>query len=688
MMLERALAYVGSGWAVFPLIPNTKEPLTKHGFKDASKDAEVVKRWWTEHPTANIGIATGEVSGLVVVDVDVKNGAKGVESFSSLVSMTPTLAVETPSGGMHFYYISPGPTRCRIGLLPGIDIKADGGYVVSPGSQIDGKAYEWVEPDAHLVILPDIIINLMAEKKSAKPALPAKGEPIPEGQRNAALASMAGSMRRRNMNLDEVFAALKVANINRCQPLLPDNEVETIARSICNYPPGETEQDDDDIRPPGFTDDALALEFTERYGEDWRYVAAWGYWLHWDGNCWRRENTLRAYDLARLVCRGAAARCDKVKTAAKIASANTVAAVERLSRADRRHAATIDQWDRDQWLLNTTSGVADLRTGQMRPHGRLDYMTKITAAGIADEKAKPERWLAFLHDVTNGDTELQRYLARMAGYALTGVTSEHALFFLYGTGANGKSVFLNTLAAVLGDYATNAPMDTFMEMRTDKHPTDLAGLRGARLVTSIEVEKGRRWAEAKIKSLTGGDKISARFMRQDFFDYKPQFKLLVAGNNKPSMREVDEAMRRRLHLVPFTVTIPAEKRNHALSEQLLEERDAILRWAIDGCLDWQRIGLKPPACVLSATEEYLESEDALGRWLTEECFQNPRAQEGSDALYQSWKAWCEKNGEYLCSLRKFSDALCKRGFKRARSERQRLFQGIALNGTKVQEDLL
>jgi len=685
MMLERALAYADLGWAVFPLMPNSKAPLTKHGFKDASKDPADIKRWWTDQPSANIGIATGVISGLVIVDVDVKNGAKGNESLASMTGMTPTLSVITPSGGQHLYYAAPGPLRCRIGLRPGIDIKADGGYIVAPGSTIGGKAYEWVDAEAHLVMLPDSIVKLMSVRQPAK--VSASGAMITEGKRNDTLTSIAGNLRRSDKALEEIFAELKTVNTTRCQPPLPDTEVETIARSICNYPAGASEPDED-VRPPGFTDDALALEFTEHYGEDWRYVAAWGHWLHWDGNCWRRENTLRAYDLARLVCREASARCVKAKTAAKIASANTVAAVERLSRADRRHAATNDQWDRDLWLLNSATGVADLRTGQVRPHSRLDYMTKLTAAGIADEKAKPERWLAFLNDVTDGNDELQRYLARMAGYALTGATTEQALFFLYGTGANGKSVFLNTLAAVLGDYATNAPMDTFMETRTDKHPTDLAGLRGARLVTSIEVEKGRRWAEAKIKSLTGGDKISARFMRQDFFDYKPQFKLLVAGNNKPSIRDVDEAMRRRLHLVPFTVTIPAEKRNHDLPEQLLEERDAILRWAIAGCLEWQRIGLKPPACVLAATEEYLESEDALGRWLQDECQLHPNARASTDELYQSWKMWCEKNGEYLPSLRKFSDDLNKRGFTRTRSNRERIFIGIAKKGVQVPEDML
>jgi putative DNA primase/helicase len=162
-------------------------------------------------------------------------------------------------------------------------------------------------------------------------------------------------------------------------------------------------------------------------------------------------------------------------------------------------------------------------------------------------------WRRFLATVTGDDPQIQAYLARMVGYALTGVTTEHALFFLYGTGANGKSVFVNTIAAILGGYATNAPMDTFMATQGERHPTDMAGLRGARLVTSIETEQGRRWAESRLKALTGGDKISARFMRQDFFEFTPQFKLVIAGNHKPAIRTIDEAMRRRLHLPAATI---------------------------------------------------------------------------------------------------------------------------------------
>jgi P4 family phage/plasmid primase-like protien len=233
-----------------------------------------------------------------------------------------------------------------------------------------------------------------------------------------------------------------------------------------------------------------------------------------------------------------------------------------------------------------------------------------------------------------------------------------------------------------------APMDTFMETKSDRHPTDLAGLRGARLVTSIEVEKGRRWAEAKIKSLTGGDKISARFMRQDFFEYKPQFKLLIAGNHKPTIRDVDEAMRRRLHLVPFTVTIPVDKRDEHLPDRLLAESDGILRWAVEGCLEWQRIGLRPPQSVVAATEEYFDSEDALGRWLAEACTKGLNKAALTTELFASWKAWAEKGGEFYGSMKKFSQDLSARGFRKTPGTRNAGFMGLALAGEAEQEEML
>ncbi len=424
------------------------------------------------------------------------------------------------------------------------------------------------------------------------------------------------------------------------------------------------------------TDDALALSFTTRYAEDWRYCAAWGKWLLWDGRRWQADETLLVQHLVRAVCREAALNADSHRLAAKLAASGTVGGVERLARTDRRHAATAEVWDANPYALNTSRGIVDLRSGQVRPHARSEHHTRLATATPRGESA---RWRAFLGDVTGGNAELQAYLQRMAGYCLTGATSAHALFFLYGTGANGKSVFVNVLATILGDYATNAPMDTFMEARGDRHPTDLAGLRGARFVAAIETEQGRRWNESKVKAITGGDKVSARFMRQDFFEYTPQFKLVIAGNHKPAIRNVDEAMKRRMHLIPFTVTIPPERRDPKLTEKLLAERDGILAWALAGCLHWQRTGLQPPAIVVSATEEYFEAEDALGRWIDERCVREVNAKALTGELFNDWKTWAEAAGEFVGSQRRFSDLLITRGIEKWRNPLGvRGFRGLGL----------
>ena len=433
--------------------------------------------------------------------------------------------------------------------------------------------------------------------------------------------------------------------------------------------------DQDGPVPVRYSEDALAAKFATRHGDSWRFVAGWGQWFKWTGVAWTRENTLQAFDLSRQICRQTATSAASAKIRTKLSSASTVSAVERLARSDRHLACTTDIWDRDPWLINTPDGVVDLRSGATTAHDPLRFMTKTAGASAAGECPI---WLEFLYTVTGGDTELQSYLQRMAGYCLSGVTTEHALFFLYGTGANGKSVFANTLTEIMGDYATVAAMDMFMATHGDRHPTDMAGLRGARIVTSIETEQGSRWAESKLKALTGGDKITARFMRQDFFEFIPQFKLLIVGNHKPSIRNVDEAMRRRLHMVPFTITIPPAKRDQRLQERLLTEKDGVLAWALEGCLAWQKEGLRPPAAVMAATEDYFEAEDALGRWLGEACEKASAAWSGSSALFASWKSWAEANGEYPGSMKRFSENLGNRGFEKHDTNKARGYRGLAI----------
>jgi putative DNA primase/helicase len=421
------------------------------------------------------------------------------------------------------------------------------------------------------------------------------------------------------------------------------------------------------------SEDQLALDFSHRHAAELRYCALWGKWLRWDETRWRPEPTLMAYDLARAVAHDYA----KSLSDAKLGSAKTVNAIVQLARADRRHAAVSEQWDTNPWLLNTPAGTIELPKGRLRGHCREDYITKITATTPG---GPCPLWEKFLSRIMDSDTELIGYLQRVAGYALTGSIREHAFFFCYGTGANGKGVFLNTLAAVLGDYATVAPMETFLASKNDRHPTDLAGLRGARLVTAQETEEGRRWDETKTKALTGGDPISARFMRQDFFTYTPEFKLLIAANHKPGLRGVDEAMRRRFNLIPFRVTIPKGKRDPDLADKLRAEGPGILQWMIQGCWEWWEHGLKPPPAVCEATAAYLEEEDAIARWIEEECGVDPIYFATVAGLFASWKSWSDAAGEYTGTRRRFSQALEDRGFQRHRegAGRDRGFRGIAL----------
>ncbi len=272
--------------------------------------------------------------------------------------------------------------------------------------------------------------------------------------------------------------------------------------------------------------------------------------------------------------------------------------------------------------------------------------------------------MKFLDRVTGSNPALQTYLQRVAGYCLTGSIKEHALFFLYGTGANGKGVFLNTLTAIFGDYAKVAPVDMFTATQGERHPTDMAMLQGARLVAAQETEEGRSWAESKIKSLTGGDPITARFMRQDFFTYSPQFKLVFAN--------VDEAIRRRVQLIPFTVTIPLAQRDKDLADKLRDEHAAILAWAVDGCREWQRVGLSPPDAVQASTEEYFAEEDRLAGWIEDGWERDPLAWASSAELYASFKAYTERAGERPMTQRMFSERLAAAGFSRGKEGKARI----------------
>ena len=446
-----------------------------------------------------------------------------------------------------------------------------------------------------------------------------------------------------------------------------------------------------DEAPVFASEEAMAnILVTADLDGNWRYVSD-DRWYHFlDGQCWRNDNVLGILNLARMVCRKTAQNVQlTTNTRRNISSAKSIYAVERIARSDPRVATPIEHFDADPWVINSPGGLVNLRSGELMPHDRAQLCMKM--AGAAPYGDCPQ-WKLFIKQVSAGSQDYADYLQRLVGYSLTGMRSEEIFAFVYGPSNTGKSKFVETLRLLHGDYGTAAAMDTFIVSKVDRHPTDLAGLVGRRLVTAAETEEGRRWDQQRLTMLTGRDRVSARFMRGDFFEYVPQFLLLFAGNFRPRLTGVDDAMRRRMHLLPFTHKPP--RIDPHLIDKFRAELGGITAWAVEGCLLWQRYGLQPPAIVTRATAAYFELEDSLGQWLDERCvisdplniadFFTP-----SRELYRDFRNWYEHRG-FVPSERTFLDRLeiaapsAQRG---RRSDGLRGFFGIVLRGRQANLDL-
>lgn len=428
------------------------------------------------------------------------------------------------------------------------------------------------------------------------------------------------------------------------------------------------------------SDDALALALSaQRFRGNWVYVAAWSQWYVYNPatGLWQLDNTLRNLTLTREFLRTLAADAS-TRDAPTLQSAKKVSAVVQMARSNPEVAATANQWNRNVWVVGTPGGAVDLHTGRLRGAHREDYLTRSTAVTPA-ETADCPKWQAFLHRIFPDQPHVIEFMQRLAGYAATGSTREHKLFFCWGGGRNGKGVFMNTLSWLLGDYATAAPGSLFLEKAVDSHPTELAGLDGARLLTASEIQSGGRWDEVRLKGLTGGDPITARHMRQDFYTYDPQFTIILAANHRPSFRTIDEATRARIVLVPFLECIPPDERDPDLTAKLREEGPAILRWIIDGAVKWQQSGLCIPESILDASAEYLEDEDQLGQFITE-CLRSVSAHSlPVRYLYDKYREWASDQGLSRPWTKKaLSSALKERGHEIRHTRNGRVLDGYTL----------
>lgn len=434
------------------------------------------------------------------------------------------------------------------------------------------------------------------------------------------------------------------------------------------------------------TDLGNGERFAAQNSDKARWCQQWKTWLAWDDKRWNREGAILARQLAKNTVRSIyseasqASDDDRVKIskhAQRSESVQRVDAMLKAAKAEKGMAIRAEELDTNGWLLNCSNGIVDLKKGKLLSHTPEYLITKMVKVDYKPEATCPN-WLIFLDEIMGGDQEMISYLQRAVGYSLTGDTSEQCIFILHGSGANGKSTFLSPINAILQDYAMQSPVETFLTIRKKGANNDVARLQGARFVTASEPNADQRFAESLLKQVTGSDMVSARFLNQEFFDFKPVFKLFLATNHKPKVNSDDRAMWRRLRLIPFEVTIPDHQQDKHLLSKLESELEGILAWAVQGCLRWQEVGLGMTGRIQEATDEYAKEMDIFGRFLEERCEQNDSLKTSTKNLYHCYVNWCQEEGEQPLTKVSFSKKLGGLGFEPFRDRVERGWKGLGL----------
>jgi P4 family phage/plasmid primase-like protien len=448
------------------------------------------------------------------------------------------------------------------------------------------------------------------------------------------------------------------------------------------------------LRGLGCTDYGNAQRLVRKHGASLRYCYELNQWLAWTGTHWSFNQAV-AERLAKDTVLGiynevseladADDREELHRHAVQSEQASRIAAMLSLARSEPGIAIRPDDLDRDSWLLNCHNGTIDLTTGELSPHQRTDLITRCLSLDY-DPAATCPHWESFLERIMDGNRDLVTFIQRAVGYTITGSTAERCMFILHGVGKNGKTVFLEGMRLLLGDgYTARTPTQTLLSKKGDTIPNDVARLRGVRLVTASETGDGNRLDEALIKDLSGGDRIVARFMRGEWFEFTPHFKIYLSSNYKPRVSGTDDAIWDRLKLVPFLIRIPEEERRPM--EQMLKEFEqelaGICNWAVRGCLDWQRYGMGEPPEVRMATADYRDEMDVLQDFLSECCVLNSTASVASQHLYAEYKRWSTNAGERILPQKRFSQWMEHRGtqmgFKKQHTKEGKIWHGIALD---------
>lgn len=637
-----------------------KHPLVEGGFYAATIDMVKIENWHKRWPEANWGMRTGSIedggAGILVVDIDPRH--KGDETWNLLREenggLIETVTVHTGGGGIHYWFSYPQGFQIssKAGSLGiGVDCKANGGYVLIPPSRTELPYTFDLDPrENHIQILPEWILDRLDEQRSSVKlgGIEKKADIIPVGTRHNSLVELAVGLRTKGFSGDEIKTSLEMMRDRRFEQVDEDtqSEIDSVVQWVEKIPQSYSQ-----------SDMGNAQRFVDQQKENVRFCYQLGCWFVWDGKRWAKSENGEIIILAHEVVKSIYAEVsnctgdDKRRSLAKHALRSEGRRdVENMLECAKPYLFVgIDQLDQHPMLFNCRNGIVDLSNGDLIEHDRKYLLTKMADVDY-DQNAKCPAFENFLKIITGGDQDLEFFLQRSVGYSLTGRTDEHCLFFLYGTGKNGKSTFVETMRRLMGDYSQRTDIEAIMQTfggRGGGASPYIAALKGARFVVGSEMPEGRRLNESLVKDLTGGDAIVARNLYSPPFTFYPTYKLWLYGNYKPKVVGTDEGFWRRIRIIPFKVTIPKEIQR-PMSEVMAEfekELSGILTWAVYGCLLWQTNGLQMPDAVKEATISYRGEQDLVQQFIEECCEMQMAFSVNKKDLFNAWRTWCENAGE-------------------------------------------
>lgn len=684
------------GFSVIPVGSDKKPLIDWKEFQERFPTEAELEEWFSDERT-NIAIVTGAISGLAVLDID---GIEGEESLKKYkLNIPPAPCVKTGKG-FHFYFRYKDGIRNFTRRFPGIDLRGEGGYVLAPPSiHPSGAIYEWIIPlDGDLPELPEWILETKKEEQQERDPnwVEELLKGVEEGQRNDSLARLSGHYFGKGLTFEETKLILLDWN-KRNKPPLPEEEVLRTIESIYKRDQ-KNKLEVKEVKIEGYetTDFWNSDNFVKAYKGRLLHCEDWGCWLIYKNGRWIRDNINETQALAKNIVLSYYQMASQieddrernrlVKHALKSSTQRGINAMIELSKSEL--AVRPEDFDREPYIVNLKNGTLNLKTLEFWEHKPEDLLTRQMNVEYKPLAQCP-RWLEFLNKIFQNNQNLINFIQKALGYSLSGDTGEDCLFILYGTGQNGKTTFLKTISEIWGDYAVDTPTETLLLKDRDNVPNDIARLRGSRLVTSSESQEGRRFNEILIKKLTGRDRITARFLRQEFFEFDPTFKIWIATNHKPVVRENSKAFWRRIRLIPFTVQIPDSEVIPNFEKILLEEKEGIFNWILQGYKKWEKERLGIPEEIKTATEEYRDEMDILADFISSMCIEHPEAKAPTKDLYTAYCKWCEENKEEAISIRAFGRRLEERGYKSIRTgkNRERGWQGIALRDNQIVEEV-